>query len=315
MRAAGVLSLLALACSSTTTPLGRAELSLPAMEAARSAPGEELRSYAPANTTIFGRFELARMRRSQNASVYSDAVRRFYTFRSLLDETGWDPVRDLDQALVAAPHLWNPDAIVVLRTRESTDEVRERLRRTWAARGSSLTCSHMEDFEICAWPSRSDRQQAVLFAAEHEVVISEPQHMPELVRIAINQRAHRTRGEVVEPMLTSPQEPLARIRETAPPWFFEPSPAVADLVAYELGTGRLSVTLDAKFHTEEDARAAEIATRDYLTVYLREPMLSGVAHLLAALRVRREADHVVVSGDFDHADIISALVIARLLGG
>lgn len=291
----------------TVPTIGRA----PSVDRAR----EPLRSFAPPDTTIFGRFELARMRSSPNASLYSDAVRRFYTFRTLLAETGWDPVQHLDQALVAAPHLWNPDAIVVLRTRESSREVRERLRATWERRGSSLSCSDASGYEICAWPSRTDRMQAVLFSAEHEVVIAEPQHMAELVRIAANQAAHRTRpDEIVEPMLASPQEPIARIRETNPPWFFEPSPSVADLVAYELSSGRLAVALDARWDSEAVAIDAERRVGEFVRVYLREPMLSGVASLLAALRVDREADHVIVRGEYGDADIVAALTVATLMG-
>jgi hypothetical protein len=274
----------------------------------------------PAESGVVARIDLAQMRASANASDYAELLRLSHTHAHLFADLGIDPIEDFDRVVIAAPTLVHQRTLVVVRHRRPLGDIVSRVERESAARSWPLEWSRSEGFRHVRWPCRSWIPRQVVVTGPRELVIAPDEVLADVVVAARDHLARAPDGSPIEPSLASavPGE-LARIWATQGlPLVAGQAPLSADFVMREAGGGRTECILDLAWADENASAAAAAELRSLAEVYLREPMLGGVARILSHVRVVQRGAHTTAYVLLDDAELGSGLetaaVVARFVG-
>lgn len=276
------------------------------------APTGPIASFVPPGTVVIARFDLAAMRASPNGGGWADLLSVQSAYRTVLAESGIDPIDHLDRALVLAPALYTNDTTFVLRHRETAAAIRERAVRTGDALRASVAWREVQGFTVGEWPCSSRTAHEVAITSEREVVIAPVGTTPRAIEVA---RDHRARGGALDPAFESEPGEIVRF------WVGEVPPSLT-LASHRVRTADLVVRLlDARttdvalaFTLPSDAAALEAGAEleRIAASAQREPMLAGLARILVRVRVSVEGDRATARATLDEDDVRTGLEAIRI---
>lgn len=311
------MSLLLAACGAgpATSEPGRDAASAGAEIAAPPPPEGPPRSFVPQGTVVIARFDLRAMRATPSARGWADILRVQSAYRTVLEESGIDPLEHLDHALVLAPELYTNATTFVLRHREGARGIRARIDRTAATTGQPAAWREGQGYPVAHWPCRSPVPHEAVITGEREIVIAPEGSFAAIVDVARDHRARSPRGEMIEPAFASEPGEIVRFWVTqVPPSLTLARHAIAgaDLSVRLIDGRRTLVALDFRMLSDADAADARVELERIAAMASSEPMLSGLARILALVRVDQRSDHAIAFATLGDEEVETSLAAMRI---
>jgi hypothetical protein len=143
-----------------------------------------LSAYAPAGAQIALRLHMARIRDSELADDVRMLLDAVPDWRSIVQGSGLDPLRDLERLFMASPDLQRASVVVAGQYAGSEEVPRRAVENLAAARGIKASWRMRGSIPVAPWANADETERVVALIAPHQFAITRPDDLPRVLQVA-----------------------------------------------------------------------------------------------------------------------------------
>jgi hypothetical protein len=284
-----------------------------------AAPRTPVLSHARAGHVVRVVIDMARVRESAVGPDIASLIQSYPTWRELLGDSGIEPVRDFDRVLVLSPAVYSDEAMLLIRHRLSTGDLREAVLRMGVQRGEAVAWRQERGFDVVDWPVDTTVPRVVVVTGVGEIVVVPRDQLSTALEVAADHAARREDDGWVEPALALDEDVVVdAFVEDAGEVRYRYSPDAFTVrmaeTRDEAGTPSLSIEVRGTFEDAEAAAEAREALERMRTYYADQMLVRavGLDRPLRAARIGGEGEAMSLDATFTEQEIQRILGLMAL---
>jgi hypothetical protein len=143
-----------------------------------------LSAYAPPGAQIALRLHMARIRGSELADDVRMLLDAVPDWRSIVQGSGLDPLRDLERLFMASPDLQRASVVVAGQYSGGEDVPRRAVENLAAARGIKASWRMRGSIPVAPWANADETERVVALIAPQQFAITRPDDLPRVLQVA-----------------------------------------------------------------------------------------------------------------------------------